>query len=288
MKQGSGQRTRFWKPVYLVYVFLLVWALSEIFPLFWMTYSSFKTTAEIYRDIWALPSILRLNNYYDDIAGQVTSSIVIPVGQFLVNSSIVAFASVLGIIMVSVPAGYALSKKSRWSDILFYLFLAMIAIPSSSVLIPLYYTVKSLGLANTYLGLILPYVAFNIPFSIVLARAFFKLFPKELEEAARIDGLSDLGVFVRIVFPLSTVIVIVLAIVNFPNVWNELLFAVVLVQTNGAKTIQPGLLLFTSAYRVEWGNIFAGLVLSSLPMIIFYIIFQRYIVKAVFLGAIKG
>jgi len=164
----------------------------------------------------------------------------------------------------------------------------MIAIPPPAILIPLVYTVRSFGLGNTYIGVILPYIAFNIPFSIVLARAFFKAFPKDLEEAARIDGLSDLGVFARIVLPLSSVIVVVLLIVNFPNVWNELLYAIVLLQTNNVRTIQPGLLLFQSTFGSQWGNLFAGLVLSSLPMVIFYIIFQRYIAKAQFIGALKG
>ena len=194
----------------------------------------------------------------------------------------------VGITLIAVPAGYALSKRSKYTDILFYFFLAMIAIPPPAVLIPLVYAIRSFGLGNTYIGVVLPYIAFNIPFSVVLARAFFRAFPKDLEEAAKMDGLSDLKVFARIVLPLSSVIVVVLLIVNFPNVWNEILYATVLLQTNNVRTVQPGLLLFASAFGSQWSEIFAGMVMSSLPMIIFYIVFQKYIAKAQFLGALKG
>ncbi len=269
-----------------VYAFLIVWTVTELLALIWMTYSSFKSTPEFYRDIWSLPSSLNFSGYYTDITG--TGNPVVPLGQYLTSSAIVAFTSVAGIILISVPAGYTLSKKSRGNSLLFYFFLAMIAIPAPALLIPEFFFIKYLGIFNNYVGVILPYVSFNIPFSIVLARAFFRSFPKELEEAGKIDGLSDLGIFLRIVLPLSTIIVVVLAIVNFPNVWNELLYALVILPANDAKTVQPGLLLFQSTFLIEWQKIFAGLVLTSLPMIVFYIVFQRYIVKAVFLGAIKG
>jgi raffinose/stachyose/melibiose transport system permease protein len=269
-----------------LYLWISLWAGTELFVFFWLTYSSFKTNSQFLRDIWSLPTSLNPINYINDLTGHTSPPI--PIGQYLINSGIVSVASLIGITLIAVPAGYALSKKSRLTNLLFYFFLAMIAIPPPAILIPLVYTVRAFALGNTYLGVILPYIAFNIPFSIVLSRAFFRSFPKDLEEAARMDGLSDLGVFARIVLPLSSVIVVVLLIVNFPNVWNELLYAIVLLQTNNVKTIQPGLLLFQSTFGSQWGNLFAGLVLSSLPMIIFYIVFQRYIAKAQFLGALKG
>lgn len=251
-----------------------------------MVYSSFKTNPEFLRNIWSLPSSINFGNYINDLTGHTSPPI--PIGQYLLNSAVVSSGSIIGILLISVPAGYVLSKKSRYTDLLFYFFLAMIAIPPPAILIPLVYTVRGLGLGNSFIGIILPYISFNVPFSIVLSRAFFKSFPKELEEAARMDGLSDMGVFLRMVLPLSPVIVVILLIVNFPNVWNELLYAIVLLQTNNVRTIQPGLLLFSSAFGSQWSEIFAGMVMSSLPMIVFYIIFQRYIVKAQFLGALKG
>jgi raffinose/stachyose/melibiose transport system permease protein len=269
-----------------LYLWVAAWGITELFVLFWMVYSSFKTNPEFLRNIWSLPSSLNFANYANDLTGNTSPPI--PIGQYLLNSAVVSFGSIIGILAVSIPAGYVLSKKSRYTDLLFYFFLAMIAIPPPAVLIPLVYTVRGFGLGNSFIGIILPYISFNVPFSIVLSRAFFKSFPKELEEAARMDGLSDMGVFLRMVLPLSPVVVVILLIVNFPNVWNELLYAIVLLQTNNVRTVQPGLLLFSSAFGSQWSEIFAGMVMTSLPMIIFYIIFQRYIVKAQFLGALKG
>ena len=269
-----------------LYLWISLWALSELFVLSWLVYSSFKTNPQFLRDIWSLPTSLNPINYINDLEGKTSPPV--PIGQYLINSGIVSVSSLIGITLVSIPAGYVLSKRSRYTDLLFYFFLAMIAIPPPAVLIPLVYTIRSFGLGDTYIGVVLPYIAFNIPFSTVLARAFFKAFPKDLEEAAKIDGLSDLRVFLRIVLPLSSVIVVVLLIVNFPNVWNEILYATVLLQTNNVRTVQPGLLLFASAFGSQWSEIFAGMVMSSLPMIIFYVVFQKYIARAQFLGALKG
>jgi ABC-type glycerol-3-phosphate transport system permease component len=269
-----------------VYLFVSAWAATELFVLFWMTYSSFKSTPEIIRNTWAFPSQFDFSGYYTDLTG--TGELHVPLGSFLVHSSIVAFGAIIGIVLISIPAGYALSKSGKLNDVMFYLMLALIAIPPPALLIPEYYLVFNLGLLNNFLGVILPYISFNMPFSIVLSRAFFRAFPKDLEEAGQIDGLGDFGVFRKIVLPLSSVIVVVLLIVNFPNLWNELLYTLVILPSNSVKTVQPGLLLFQGSYYVQWNNIFAGMVLVSLPMLVFYIIFQRYILKAQFIGSIKG
>ena len=273
-------------PRLALHAFIGLWALTEIFLFAWMAYSSFKTTPEIYRSIWSLPTSLDPINYIQDISG--AAPVLIPFGDFLRNSSVIAFVSVAGTILISVPAGYVISKRSRLTDLLFYVFLVMIAVPPAAEIIPVYYLLRDLGLYATYVGIILIYITFNIPFSVVLARAFFKSFPPELEEAAKVDGLGEMGTFVRIVVPLSLVIVIILAIVIFPNVWNELLYAQVMLPTDNVRTIQPGLLLLNSQFKINWGNLFAGMVMSSLPMFVFYVIFQRYIVKAVVVGAVKG
>ena len=270
----------------VIYLFLIVWTLTEMVPITWMFYSSLKTTSDFLRNPWSLPVSPTLANYYVDLIGgpQVYGA---DVGRYLINSTIVSFSSVALIVLLSVPTGYVLAKRTRFTTWVFYVFLALICIPLPAVVIPIALEMRGFGLFNTLPSLILPYVAFNLPFSIVLSRAFFKSFPRELEESGRMDGLGDLGVFVRIVLPLSVVILVVVAIVNFPNVWNELLLALVLVPNNNVKTIQPGILLFIGTFFTNWGNVFAALVLSSLPMIITYIVFQRYIIKGLVLGAIK-
>jgi raffinose/stachyose/melibiose transport system permease protein len=267
------------------YLIISIWAITEIFMYTWMFYSSFKNTPEIYQDMLALPKSLKLDNYIEILSGRYSN---IYMGRYLINSAIVALISLGGILLISTCAGYSLSKKSKVTDLLFYYFLVMIAIPTPSIIIPVYYQLDYLGLANNLLGISLTYIAFNTPFSIVLSRAFFKLFPKELEDAGKIDGLSDLGVFARIVLPSSRSLLIVLTVINFPNVWNELFYALVLLTKNEVRTVQPGIMMFFGAHDIQWGDIFAGLTLSALPVIVVYIIFQRYIAQQLILGAIKG
>lgn len=278
-----------------MYLFVGVWAATELYVLLWAVLGSFKTTAQINANPFGLPTSLSFGSYYQDLTGG--GELNVPLGSFLIHSSIVVFGSMILILLISVPAGYAISRKSKINTAVFYLMLAMIAIPPAALLIPEVFLVKDLGVLfgagsqgflNNFIGLILPYVAFNIPFSIVLARAFFRSFPHDLEEAGRIDGLGELGIFRRIVLPMSPIVVVVLLIVNFPTMWNELLYTLIILSSNSVKTAQPGLLLYEGAYYVSWSNVFAGIILVSLPMMIFYIIFQRYILKAQFVGAIKG
>jgi len=269
-----------------MYIFVGIWAATELYVLLWAVLGSFKTTAEINSNPFGLPSSISFGSYYQDLTGG--GELHVPLGSFLIHSSIVVFGSMIVILLISVPAGYAISRKSRINTAVFYLMLAMIAIPPAALLIPEVFLIHDFGLLNNFVGLILPYVAFNIPFSIVLARAFFRSFPHDLEEAGRIDGLGELGIFRRIVLPMSPIVVVVLLIVNFPTMWNELLYTLIILSSNSVKTAQPGLLLYEGAYYVSWSNVFAGIILVSLPMMIFYVIFQRYILKAQFVGAIKG
>jgi raffinose/stachyose/melibiose transport system permease protein len=269
-----------------VYLFIGIWAATELYVLIWAVMGSFQSTAALDKNPFGFPTSLDFTAYYTDLTGG--GELHVPLGSFLIHSSIVVFGSILVILLVSVPAGYAISKKTRLNTAVFYLMLAMIAIPPAALLIPEVFLIRDLGLLNNFVGLILPYIAFNIPFSIVLARAFFRSFPRDLEEAGRIDGLGELGVFRKIVLPMSPIVVVVLLIVNFPTLWNELLYTLIILSTNSVKTAQPGLLLYQGAYYVSWNNVFAGIILVSLPMLIFYVIFQRYILKAQFIGAIKG
>jgi raffinose/stachyose/melibiose transport system permease protein len=269
-----------------VYLFVGIWAATELYVLIWAVFGSFRSTAQLNENPFGIPTSLDFSAYYTDLTGG--GELHVPLGSFLIHSSIVVFGSLAVILLISVPAGYAISKKSRLNTAIFYLMLAMIAIPPAALLIPEVFLIRDIGLLNNFVGLILPYIAFNIPFSIVLSRAFFRSFPKDLEEAGRIDGLGELGIFRRIVLPMSSIVVVVILIVNFPALWNELLYTLIILTPNAVKTAQPGLLLYQGAYYISWSNVFAGIILVSLPMLIFYIIFQRYILKAQFIGAIKG
>jgi raffinose/stachyose/melibiose transport system permease protein len=286
MSQQHAGRKRFNVSRLPVYIFVGIWGATELYVLLWAVFGSLRTTAELDKNPFGVPASLNFTAYYTDITG--TGELHVPLGEFLIHSSIVVFASLAVILLISVPTGYAIAKKSKINTAVFYLMLAMIAIPPAALLIPEVFLVRDLGLLNNFVGLILPYIAFNIPFSIVLSRAFFRSFPRDLEEAGRIDGLGELGIFRRIVLPMSSIVVVVILIVNFPALWNELLYTLVILTPASVKTAQPGLLLYQGAYYISWSNVFAGIILVSLPMLIFYVIFQRYILKAQFIGAIKG
>jgi raffinose/stachyose/melibiose transport system permease protein len=155
------------------------------------------------------------------------------------------------------------------------------------MIIPLYAVLVSLRLTNTYLVLILPYAAAGLPVSIFLLRTFFDTIPRELEEAARIDGCSDFGAFWRVVLPISGPGLAAVAILQFVNAWNELVLALVAIRNPALRTIPLGLQIFV-ADQVEWGPVFASLSMATLPVIVVYVLMQRHFIRGLTAGAIKG
>jgi ABC-type glycerol-3-phosphate transport system permease component len=145
----------------------------------------------------------------------------------------------------------------------------------------------SLHLTNTYFALILPYAAGGLPVSIFLLRAFFDTIPHELEEAAKIDGCSDFGAFLRVVLPISGPGLAAVAILQFVNSWNELVLALVAIRNADLRTIPLGLQVFISD-QVEWGPVFASLSMATIPVIIVYVLMQRQFIRGLTAGAIKG
>jgi ABC-type glycerol-3-phosphate transport system permease component len=261
----------------------------QLFPVAWLLYSSVKTNSDLYTDIWAPPippMQVSLGNYLVSWTGGYVN---IKVGTYLMNSLTVALTSLLILVFCASLAGYAIARLNmRFSSTIFYTFLALISIPTTSVVIPLFVMIRSLGLIDNPWGLILPYVAYNVPFCVVLARAYFKGFPFELEEAAKIDGCSDFGAFWRIVMPISKGMLAALAIVSFPGIWNELLFALVITTRNDTHTLPVGLLLYVGQYATRLDYMFAGLSINVIALMIFYVIFNRYIVRGVVAGSLKG
>jgi len=164
----------------------------------------------------------------------------------------------------------------------------MFAIPVHAIILPLYYFFQSMGLINNYLGLIIAYVTLNIPFSVILLSSYFREFPDELLEAARIDGCNEARMFFNIVFPISKGAISTVLIVALINTWNELLLSMVVMSDMSLKTIPAGLIIYQGQYRSEWGYLFAAMLSASIPIIILYFIFQRNIIKGMTLGAVKG
>jgi raffinose/stachyose/melibiose transport system permease protein len=250
------------------------------YPVLWMVLQSFKSAAEMYANIWGMPQVILLENY----ARAVEMGMV----RYIVNSTVVAAGTVLCILVGASLAAYAFSKFAFVGNrALFFLFIFTLVVPMQAMIIPLYAVLVSLRLTNTYLALILPYAAAGLPVSIFLLRTFFDTIPRELEEAARIDGCSDFGAFWRVVLPISGPGLAAVAILQFVNAWNELVLALVAIRNPALRTIPLGLQIFV-ADQVEWGPVFASLSMATLPVIVVYVMMQRHFIRGLTAGAIKG
>lgn len=264
----------------LRYGILIVCTTIIGYPVLWMVLQSFKSTSEMYVNLWGLPNAVLLENY--------TRAVQMGMTRYILNSTVVAVGTVICILVGASLAAYAFSKFAFvGSRSLFLMFIFTLIVPMQAMIIPLYAVLVSLHLTNTYLVLILPYAASGLPISIFLLRAFFDTIPHELEEAAKIDGCSDFGAFWRVVLPISGPGLAAVAILQFVNAWNELVLALVAIRNPNLRTIPLGLQIFISD-QVEWGPVFASLSMATIPVIIIYVLMQRHFIRGLTAGAIKG
>jgi len=269
-------------PIYLV---LLLWAVVELYPIFFMFFTGLKTDAEIMKNIWSLPIPPHFQNFIQAWQGGYLK---VPISRYFLNSIVIVSGTLSLLTLTGTLAAYALARyKFPGMGFLQRTLLFALAIPVHATLIPVFHFLGRLGLRNTYQGLIIVYTAFWLPFTILMMYSYFRTFPRELEEAARIEGCSDLGVFLKIVLPISKGAVASISIVNFVGIWSELLFAFVLMNREAMKTITVGVLSFRGQYYVQWGFMFAGLSIASIPTLLFFLIFQRQITKGMTVGAFR-
>jgi ABC-type glycerol-3-phosphate transport system permease component len=269
----------------VIYVPLCIWAALVLMPLFFLYNNSLKTSEQVFLSPWSLPTDLQWTNFAQlfDSGGDATSF-----ATYLENSFIVTIASLVAVGVIASMAAYALARfpfpGARFVQVLFILALAM---PITALLIPIYTLMNGLQLLSSYLGIVAVYTGLWLPFSILLLRAFYDSMPRELEDAARVDGCSDLGVFIRIVLPISKGGLASVTIVNAVGIWSELLFAFILLSDPNMQTINVGLLAFKTQYQVQWNLLFAAMALSVTPLLLLYALFQRQITKGMTLGAFR-
>jgi ABC-type glycerol-3-phosphate transport system permease component len=265
----------------VTYAVLILLALLTIFPLVWMLSTSVKDPQDVFSGS-LLPTTIRLSNYQ-----QVWIDVEIP--RHFANSLFVAVMTVAIVVAASTLAGYAFARfEFPARDVIFYIFLASLMIPGQVILIPMFTFLKGIGLLNTLPGLSLSYLGGSLPFAIFLMRAFFKTLPNELADAGKIDGCSDLGVFVRIFLPLARPGVATITIFQFVGTWNEFLFATTFISTPDLKTLQSALYLVVGRYSTDWTLLSAALIMAITPMIVVYLVLQRQFFKGLTAGAIKG
>ena len=268
----------------IIHTLLILWAILQLYPVVWLALSSLKPTAEILSRIFAPPTSLYLNNYNLKLSSQ--RGILIAV--YFLNSAIVTLTTLVLLTIVSLLAGYAMAKlDGPGKNIILIVLVGMLGIPVHALIIPLYYFVAQLKLLSNYWGLILPYVSFFLPFSILLLQTYFRQFPNEIMEAAKIDGGSHLQVFGRIVMPVSLGGISTVLIINFLGIWNEFLFSLVIMKSNHAKTLPVGLMSFRGPYNADWGPMMAAMFMATIPPLLFYFIFHRKIISGITTGSLK-
>ncbi len=268
----------------LVRILLLIWSFVVLYPIIWTLQTSFKSNKDLFQNIWGLPKVYHFDNY--SIAWVKAR-----IGDYFYNSVYVTSVSlVLMLIIVSFAAYVIARNPHRILTVIGFYFIFSMMIPGSIALIPQYLIMSDLGLLNSLTGLSIKYVADSIPFSVFVLIGFFKILPKELEEAAYIDGCGYFRTFTRIMLPLAKPGLFTISIFHFLGAWNEYFFALITMTDRSKFTIPVGLanLMASTATRAEWGVLFAACVIVMIPSLVVYALFQRNITSGLTIGAIKG
>ncbi|AMR48781.1 carbohydrate ABC transporter permease [Bacillus subtilis] len=259
----------------LTYGLLVSLSIVFIFPFLWLVGTSLKPENEaISFPPSLLPKVWDFANYIDVFT-------IVDFGQYYLNSIIVTVATVIGTVLSSTLVAYGFARiKGKGRDVWFILLLATMMLPPQVTMIPVYMIFAKLGWTNTFLPLIVP-AFFGNAYFIFLLRQFFKTIPKELEESAYLDGCSTLGIFWRIVLPLSTPAVITVALLSFMWTWNDFLGPLIYLNDDSKFTLALGILQFKGALLIEWGPMMAASVLIILPLIIMFFVGQKYFIEGI-------
>ncbi|BBI36483.1 carbohydrate ABC transporter permease [Cohnella abietis] len=258
-----------------------LFAILSLYPVFLMVSSSFKTTLEIFKEPLALPKKLSFAAY-EKLLDQL------PFGTYLWNSVFVSVISVVIILISCSLAAYYIARTSfKWNGALMFIFLLGMMIPIKLGIVPMFLLMRDLNLTNSPWSLIAIYSAMGIPLGVMILSGFFRTLPKELEEAAKIDGCTDMQILRRIILPLMRPALGTVMIINFVTAWNDFFFPLIFIQSELKKTIPVGMMSLFGEYASDWSTLFAGLTLASLPMIVMFIIASRQFMDGMTAGAVK-
>jgi len=282
MKTARYYKTKSFTLNLVIHIFLAAVAITCIFPLLWMVGSSLKTQQTIFTDMSLIPRQMHWQNYYHAwIEGGF--------GRYFINSIIYTVSVVIGIIIVSSLAAFAFSRfEFRGRNAIFYMFMAAMMIPIPGSFVPLYVLLNKLHLRNTQLGYILCMINVGLSTSIFLLKTFFDKTPRELEDAARIDGCSKLGIWWHVALPLAKPVLAVVVVFNALNVWNEYILALIIFDSRNLMPLQVALTTFQGEFITQYPLLMAGLTIAAIPIILVYITMQKYIIKGVTQGAVVG
>jgi raffinose/stachyose/melibiose transport system permease protein len=266
----------------VVHCFLITVSLTCIFPIFWMLRCSFMTNSTVFTDKSFIPSVIDLNNY---VVAWTKGNF----STYFLNSVIYTVSVVAGIVIISSLAAYAFSRlKFPGKKLFFYMFVIALMIPLPGSFVPLVVLMNKLGLANTRFGYILCMINVGLSLSIMLLKTFFDKMPADLEDAARIDGCSKLGIWRHVALPLARPAIAVIVIFNSLNVWNEFILAQLLLSDKELMPLQRGLMVFYGSHSVDYPILMAGLTIAAVPIILVYLAMQKHIIKGLASGAVVG
>ncbi len=266
----------------IIHLFLITVTITCLFPLFWMVSSSLKTQETIFKDMSLIPKEFHFENYI--LAWKEGGF-----GRYFLNSILYTTSVVIGIIIIASLAAYAFSRfRFPGRNLLFFMFMAAMMIPIPGSFVPLYVLLSKLHLRNTAVGYILCMINVGLSTSIFLLKTFFDKLPRELEDAARIDGCSKLGIWWYVALPLAKPVLAVVVVFNALNVWNEYVLALIIFDNKNLMPLQRALMMFQGEFLTDYPLLMAGLTITALPIIIVYLLMQKYIVKGVTSGALFG
>jgi len=259
--------------------------LFAVAPFGWVLLASFKTRAELYATpIVYLPASLSLANYVEAWTSSLT-----PFSRFFANSLWVSSVTMVTTTVVSILAGYALARfRFAGRETFLLVFLATQMFPAVLLIAPLLSQWHALGLIDTYQALIYSNFSFTVPFTVWMLVGYFESIPRELEESAMLDGCTNFGALCRIVLPLAAPGVAATAIFAFVASWSELLFAITFTSQTEMRTLSAGLLFMVGQYEIQWGQLSAGVIISTIPVAILFTYLQRHLIQGLSAGAVKG
>ncbi|AEI45175.1 carbohydrate ABC transporter permease [Paenibacillus mucilaginosus] len=262
---------------------LWVYLLLTLYPLVWVLNSSFKTNKEIITNPWGLPQEFTLDNYVAAWKGAKIST-------YFFNSFYVSIVASVVTILFASAAGYAITRMQlgRVNKYVNAALLLALLVPGGTLILPLFVWLRDLGLYNTHLALIFPYVTFGLPLTVFIVSAFMKSIPADLEEAGVMDGLTAFGLFARIILPLTVPALVTVFILNFLSNWNEFVMAYLFLSKEKLRTLPTGMVAFMNQFNMNYGGLAASIMFSVVPVLTVYAFLQEKIIEGVTAGSTKG
>lgn len=266
----------------LKWFIILLFAVYTLFPLLWLLITSLKTNAEYFNDPFSFPAVPQFQNYINAFSQA-------NLGQMIWNSVTVAVIATAANVFVAAMASYAISRFDfTGKEIFFTIFSAGVMVPLNALMVPYFTIFSRIGLLDSMNALRILYTAIGLPIAVIIIRGFMDSLPREIEEAAYIDGCGFFGRFFQIILPLSKTGLITAATFQFITCWNEFVYANLLTSSPQNKTIQIGIRYFTNQFTTDYVSMYAAIIIAIVPSVLGYALFQKQIISGMTSGAVKG